>query len=288
MPVRTRPAAVRVLERVARVLLPVVVVVWCALLVPPGLAAAASDAPVLSDIVIPNLGPGYSETSQGPLDPSRFASDSPDPSAAASALSTLATTISTYERAWQANGGLNQVQDLLVRFPSPQAAHVFLEAAQHSLESGKVVSKGPLASIPGARLVTYFAATNEDGVGEAITMGTGVYVALLSVFSAAAGNPRPITPSDAALVAASQYASMTAAPGGKEADHTAAPAAKSAAPAPAGKKGPSGAAIGLAVVAVAVLAVAVSTPLALRRRRQRAEELSGGGEASGSATTFSN
>ena len=69
--------------------------------------------------MIPNLAPGYTVTSQGPLDASQFASDAPDPSAAAGALSTLGGSISTYERVWQADGGLNQVQDLLVRFPDP-------------------------------------------------------------------------------------------------------------------------------------------------------------------------
>ena len=65
---------------------------------------------------------------------------------------------------------------------------MFLQAAQHSLETGEIVSSDPLPSIPGARRVTYFAATNQDGVGEAITMRAGVYVDLLSIFSAATGN----------------------------------------------------------------------------------------------------
>ena len=95
-------------------------------------------------MVIPNLGLGYAVTSQGPLDPSRFASDAPDPSAAAGALSTLGKSISTYERVWQADGGLNQVQDLLVRFPDAVGAQVFLQAAQHSLESGEIVSSDPV------------------------------------------------------------------------------------------------------------------------------------------------
>ena len=165
-------------------------------------------------MVIPALGPGYAVTSQGPLQASQFASDAPDPSAAAGALSTLGKTITTYERVWQADGGLNQVQNLLVRFPNPTGAQVFLQAAQHSLESGEIVSSDPVASIPGARRVTYFAATNEDGVGEAITMGSGVYVDLLSFFSAASGNAQPISPANAETVARAQYKAMTQAPGG--------------------------------------------------------------------------
>ena len=115
---------------------------------------------------------------------------------------------------WQADGGLNQVQDLLVRFPDAAGAQVFLRAAQHSLESGEIVSSDALASIPGARRVTYFAATNQDGVGEAITMRAGIYVDLLSFFSAASGNAQPISPANAEKVAQAQYAAMVAAPGG--------------------------------------------------------------------------
>ena len=164
--------------------------------------------------MIPDLGPGYAVTSQGPLNASQFASNAPDPSAAAGALSTLGKTISTYERVWQADGGLNQVQDLLVRFPNAVGAQVFLQAAQHSLESGEIVSSDPVSSIPGARRVTYFAATNQDGVGEAITMRAGVYVDLLSFFSAASGNAQPISPANAERVARAQYAAMVQAPGG--------------------------------------------------------------------------
>ena len=183
-----------------------------------GSAAASPEpaAPTLGTVVIPALGPGYAVTSQGPLQASQFASDAPDPAAAAGALSTLGKTISTYERVWQADGGLNQVQNLLVRFPDATGAQVFLQAAQHSLESGEIVSSDPVASIPGARRVTYFAATNEDGVGEAITMGSGVYVDLLSFFSAASGNAQPISPANAETVARAQYKAMTQAPGGRE------------------------------------------------------------------------
>ncbi len=180
----------------------------------PRRRAAPGPPPTLGTVVIPNLGPGYAVTSQGPLNASQFASDAPDPSAAAGALSTLGKTISTYERVWQADGGLNQVQDLLVRFPDAVGAQVFLQAAQHSLESGEIVSSDPLPSIPGARRVTYFAATNQDGVGEAITMRAGVYVDLLSFFSAASGNAQPISPANAERVARAQYTAMAQAPGG--------------------------------------------------------------------------
>ena len=187
------------------------------------------------------------------------------------ALATLGNTISTYERQWQANGGLNQVQDLVVRFPSPTGAQVFLQAAQHSLETGEIVSKGPLASIPGARLVTYFATTNESGVGEAITMRDGTYVALLSFFSAATDNSQPITPADAEKVALAQHQSLVSAPGGTDAtvpareNHN---SVSSAALAPTKKRLSSGD-IAWAVVAVVIIAAAVATPLWKHRRRQR-------------------
>jgi hypothetical protein len=90
-----------------------------------------NPAPALGTVVIPNVALGYTVTSQGPLNASQFASDAPNPSAAAGALSTLGKSISTYERVWQDDGGLNQVQDLLVRFPNGVGAQVFLLAAQH-------------------------------------------------------------------------------------------------------------------------------------------------------------
>jgi hypothetical protein len=226
-------------------------------------AASTGSGGSLDSVVIPNLGPGYTVSSQGPLNPSQFASNAPDPGAAEAALSTLAKSISTYERVWQSDGGLNQVQDLLVRFPSVVGAQVFLQAAQHSLESGEIVSSDPVASIPGARRVTYFAATDKDGVGEAIAMRAGIYVDLLSVFSAASGNAQPISPANAERVADAQHAAMVAAPGGT-----------ATATATGSKKGVSASTIVVAVLAVAVLAAALVTPAVLRRRRA-AEEASG-------------
>jgi len=243
------------------------VLAGCALLVLTATAAAGPAAAgtgsggSLGSVVIPNLVLGYAVASQGPLNPSQFASNAPDPSAEEAALATLAKSLSTYERVWRADGGLNQVQDLLVRFPTTVGAQVFLLAAQHSLESGEIVSSVPVASIPGARRVTYFAATNKDGVGEAITMRAGIYVDLLSAFSAASGNAQPISPADAERMAEAQHAAMVAAPGGRT---TVAGA----------KKGVTAGTIGLAVLVVAVLAAALVTPAVLRRRRA-AEEASG-------------
>jgi hypothetical protein len=229
--------------------------------------AAAAESPTLGTIVIPNLGPGYAVTSQGPLQASKFASDAPNPSAAAGALATLGKTISTYERVWQADGGLNQVQNLLVRFPNAVGAQVFLTAAQHSLESGEIVSSDPVSSIPGARRVTYFAATNQDGVGEAVTIRAGVYVDLLSFFSAASGNAQPISPANAEQVALAQYKAMTDAPGGGGGAGGTGGTAAAAGSGAASGKGVTGGTIVVAVAAVAVLSLAVATPLLLRRRR---------------------
>jgi len=222
--------------------------------------AATMTTASLGEVVIPDLGLGYTVSSEGPLNPSEFASNAPDPSAAAGALSTLSASIATYERVWQADGGLNQVQDLLVRFPSKEAALVFLQAAQHALESGEIVDSNAVPSIPGARRVTYFAATNQDGVGEAITMRAGVYVDLLSFFSAASGNAQPISPANAEKVARAQYAAMRQAPGGASAQSET-----------DSKKGISAGTIALAVVVVLVLSLAVATPALLRRRRDTAE-----------------
>ena len=232
-------------------------VLW-GLLALPGSVGATKRPPPLTTVVIPDLGPGYSVTSEGPLDASRFASSSPDPAAASTALATLAKTNSTYERAWSDVGGANQVQDLLVRFPSLVDARVFLQAAQHSLDSGEIVSSGPLPGVRGAQRTTYFASTTRAGVGQAVTLRVGVYVTLLSFFSAASGNAGPITQADAVRITRAQQAAMEAAPGG------------AAAPSPGGpRKGISPGSIVAAVLVVAVLGVAVVTPALLRRRRQR-------------------
>jgi hypothetical protein len=224
----------------------------------PGTAAAAPPATDLGGVVISTLGPGYAATPRGPLDPSAFSSNAPNPSAAAAALSTLPASVATDERVWQADGGLNQVRDLLVRFPNVAGARAFLHVAQHSLESGEIVDSNAVPSIPGARRVIYFAPTKQGGVGEAITMRAGVYVDLLSFFSAASGNARPIAPANAEKAARAQYAAMVKAPGGTSAQS----------PVGDDRKGVSSGAIGLAVVAVAILALAVATPVLLRRRRE--------------------
>ena len=119
------------------------------------------------------------------------------------------------------------------------------------------MSSDPLPSVPGARRVTYFAATKPDGVGQAITTRAGVYVDLLSLVSAAAGNAHPISPANAERLAEAQYAAMARAPGG----------ATTSSPSGGGKKGASAGTIGLAVVVVAIAAAAVAAPGLLRRRR---------------------
>ena len=244
----------------------VAAVVGCAFLVAVDCAGAAgaadhdghgSAAPTLGAVVIPTVAPGYTVTSQGPLDVSQFASVAPDPTAVARALSTLDASISTYERAWHAASGLNQVQDLLVRFPDPARAQVFLRAAQHSLETGEIVSSDPLPSIPGSRRVIYLPATNRDGVGQAITMRAGSYVDLLSIFSVAAGNAHATSPANADRLAEAQRAAMARAPGGATTTRSSTD----------GTKGASVGTIGLAVLVVAIAAAAVAAPGLLRRRR---------------------
>ncbi len=111
--------------------------------------------------------------------------------------------------------------------------------------------------MPGAS--TYFAATNAGGVGQAITMRAGVYVDLLSFFSAASGNARPMSPADAERIARAQYAAMVRAPGGAHATPASTPVRST--------KSVSAGTILQVVLVVAVLALAVATPAFLRRRR---------------------
>jgi hypothetical protein len=172
-------------------------------------SASAQPSPALAGVVIPNLGAGYAVVSAGPLNAGQFASSSPDPAAAAGALRTLSRSITTYERVWEDNGRTNEVQDLVFRFATVSAARTFLSAAQHSLASGEIVSSAPLPAIPGARRTTYFATTTQVGVGQAISMRTGVYVALLSYFSSSgATNLQPISPGDAQTIAVAQHAAL--------------------------------------------------------------------------------
>jgi uncharacterized protein HemX len=89
-------------------------------------------------------------------------------------------------------------------------------------------------------------------------MRAGVYVDLLSIFSAATGKAHPISPANAERLAESQQAAMARAPGGTT---------PSGAPTAGSKKGASAGTIGLAVVVVAIVAAAVATPGLLRRRR---------------------
>jgi hypothetical protein len=220
-------------------------------------AASVHRPPALGSIVLAEIGFGYAVSSQGPLDASQFPAGSPSASAAAGALSALGHTIETYQRNWQDATGVNQVQDLVVRFPTNAGAGAFVGAARRALAKGEIVSSGPLPSIPGAQRTTYFASTNQAGVGQTVTMRSGHYAAVLSFVSAAADNPAPITASSAERVAKAQYRAMASAVAGTG----------SAKP----PRGVSGADVVWAVVAVAVLAAAVSTPLLLRRRHERTD-----------------
>ncbi len=208
----------------------------------------------LATVVLSELGPGYAVTSEGPLDAGSFASSAPDPSAASGALASLGTSIATYQREWADDGGSNEVQDLLVKFPSSAPAQIFLAAVQRSLDSGEILKSGPVAGVPGARTVKYFASTSAEGVGQAITMRAGVYVDLLSFFSAS-GAVQPITPADAAVLAKAQHAAMASAPGGT----TTAPGSS-----------PRGDAFGWIVLGAGVAVAALVSFGLVRRSRSRA------------------
>lgn len=220
-------------------------------------AAAAATGSALGQVVVTHVGPGYAVTSEGPLDPSSFAAHAPEPSATVGALSTLSRSVATYQRTWPAVGGADQVLDLLLRFPDRTRARAFSETAFHEPTSSGIVDSAPVASVPGARRVTYITAANENGVGEAITMRSEVDVDLLVFFSAASGATPPIAPALVEEVARAQYAALAQAPGA-----TAAPSPHHDA------KRISAGTVGLAVAVVAVLALAVATPALLRRRHE--------------------
>ena len=85
-------------------------------------AASVHRPPPLGTIVLAEIGFGYTVTSQGPLDCVPVPYRLTERIAAAGALSTLGNTIETYQRSWQDATGINQVQDLVVRFPT-EAGH---------------------------------------------------------------------------------------------------------------------------------------------------------------------
>jgi hypothetical protein len=220
-------------------------------------AASTPRPPALGTVVLPAIGFGYTVTSQGPLDASQFPTGSPSASAATGALSTLGKTIETYQRSWQDAAAVNQVQVLVVRFPTGAAAGAFVGAARRAIAHGEIVSSGPLPSIPGAQRTTYFASTHQAGVGQTITMRRGHYAAVLSFVSAVSANPAPITRASAERVAEAQYTAMAAV------------ADQGRAKAPDG--GVSAADVGWSVLGAAVLAAAVATPLVRRRRRKHSD-----------------
>jgi hypothetical protein len=175
-------------------------------------SAVGASTPSLARVVIPDLGYGYTVISQGPLQAKGVGASSPDPAGAAAALSRLsrAGSIATYQRVWQDSGDNNEVQDLVVRFSTVAGARRYLTSVTHTLAGAEVVSSGPLAGIPGAFRATYFAQTSTQvGVGQAIAMARGAYVATISYFSSnAAANTQPITLTNAQIAATAQYASM--------------------------------------------------------------------------------
>lgn len=226
-------------------------------------ASAASGAPgashgarSLGTLVLPAVGPGYVVLSQGPVDPSTFASSAPDPSAVSSALANLSGSVSSYQRTWTDTAHVNAVQDMLFHFPSPGSAQVFLQSARTALASGKIVTSGALPGVPGAHRVTYFGATDEAGVGQAVTLRVGDDVDLLSTFSASSGNAEPITQADATEVVLAQDRALRAAT----------PAAAAVPDARPPSTGGTGWLV-LGVVAVVVLGLLVAGVVLVRRRR---------------------
>jgi hypothetical protein len=222
-------------------------------------AASAHQRPALGTIVLPAIGFGYAITSQGPLDASQFPTGTPSASAAAGALSTLGNSVDTYQRSWHDGTGVNQVQDLMVRFPTDAGARAFVNSARRAIAQGQIVSSGTLPPIPGAQRTTYFASTSQAGVGQSITFRTGDYAAVLSFFSGASGNPAPITRASAARVAKAQYTAMASTVAGQGTAKT-----------PDG--GGSAADVGWIVAGVAVLAAAVAILLVRGRRRRNAAD----------------
>jgi hypothetical protein len=182
-----------------------------------GSAGAAVRAPTpLSAVALTSIGPGYSVVKQGPLSAANFATSSPNPTAAATALGDLSAdkTISTYERVWADAGGNNEVQVLLVRFDRLPEALAYFSSVRAALRSGEIVSSGAMPGVKGAFRTTYFATTSTQvGVGQAVVADVGTTVATLSFFSSnAASDLHPITVSGARSITELQLAALRVMP----------------------------------------------------------------------------
>jgi hypothetical protein len=169
-----------------------------------GGVAGATQLPSLSTVVLPSLAHGFTVIEQGPLGSSSLAGSS--------ALQRLSGAVVTYQRSWENQAKVNEVQDLVVRFSTVADAAAFLTATRHGLHGGAVVASTALATLPGAVRTTYFATVGgRDGVGQAITLRQGDYVLVLSVYSAKQGNPKPVSEAQAIGMASAQQAALTAA-----------------------------------------------------------------------------
>jgi hypothetical protein len=219
-----------------------------------GIAPAVGARPPaqpLQALVVTDVGAGYAVSFDGPPADASFATGWANPPALTSALAARNGAEATHERAWRDRKVGNSVQILLLRFPSAPPARQFATLAGSALESPSVVSSGPLQTVPGARMSTY---VTSAGFGQAVVLGAGDYVALLSFVSVESPRAAPITAADAGRVVEAQRSALAHA---------------SVASVAVAKNGPTLRQLTWAVLAVAVVAGGVITPLVLRRRRER-------------------
>jgi hypothetical protein len=212
---------------------------------------AHPPGPQLPALVVTGVGAGYAVSFDGAPAGASFATGWPNPAALTSALAARSGVEATHERAWRDEDEGNAVRILLLRFTSAASAGTFTTLAGRTLESPSVVSSGRLPAVPGARLSTY---VTDAGLGQAVVLRAGDYVALLSFVSAESAQAAPITAAEVRRTVEAQHAALARAAAG---------------PVAGAKNGPSLTDLTWAALAIAVLAAGLVTPLVLRRRRER-------------------
>jgi hypothetical protein len=214
-------------------------------------AGARPPAPPLQALVVTNVGAGFAVSFDAPRPDPSFVTRWPNPAALTHALATENGGEKAYERAWRDRDGGNSVEILLLQFPSGASGRTFTTLAGRTLESPSVVSSGRLPAVPGAHLSTY---VTSAGLGQAVVLRAGDYVALLSFASVGSPGGTPVTAAHVQRVADAQHVALARA---------------SVASVAVAKSGPTLRDLTWAGLAVAVLAAGLLTPLVLRRRRER-------------------
>jgi hypothetical protein len=183
----------------------------------PAAASASSDSP-LAALLVNIPGSTFTLQMQGTFLSDDYNTAAPRPFSLATVIALIrlsdSASTQTYRKVWQGSERNDEIEDVLVKFPTVGGARAFLAAEQQALAID-VVQSTPLPSMDGARLTTYADSSPISGSGQAIAMRSGTYVATMSYFTGAgAADVLPISPTAAVDLARAQYSLIDHAPGG--------------------------------------------------------------------------